>query len=205
MGLSWARDLPRSPRFCDHLKRLETVPSASYLTPRKDPPCHGSQLFLGPRKFDDFHHQSRSSLPCRRSHRYRNATDLHPPIQVPVVSSIQFAQPTESTGGESQKRVVMLLEVVDVAQTFLHSLWGGAILMIMGVIVSTMFSIALVRWRPLAFVNAWIALMLAMFLAISSGQRVVSSVFAILVSVNAIEILIVFIIRAWLKIAEHRL
>lgn len=99
----------------------------------------------------------------------------------------------------------MLLEVVDVAQTFLHSLWGGAILMIMGVIVSTMFSIALVRWRPLAFVNAWIALMLAMFLAISSGQRVVSSVFAILVSVNAIEILIVFIIRAWLKIAEHRL
>jgi len=96
----------------------------------------------------------------------------------------------------------MPIEAVDI-QAFFSSIWGGAILLILGVILEALFAWALFRWRPLAFINAWLALVLAMLLAISSAQRPVALMLAVLAALNVIDIPLVAAIRSWVKRQER--
>ena len=89
----------------------------------------------------------------------------------------------------------MVTETMGAIQVFLRTSWGGGTLLIVGFFLALLFALALFSWKSLAFVNAWIALVLAMLLAISSEQRTIALILAILVVLNLLDIPLVAIVR----------
>lgn len=95
----------------------------------------------------------------------------------------------------------MPIEIVEAVQVFFSSMMGVATLLTLGVILEFLFALALFRWKPLAFINAWIALVLAMLLAVSNGHREIALVLAILVAFNVLDIPLVAIVRS--RLSKH--
>jgi len=95
-----------------------------------------------------------------------------------------------------------IIELVDAAQAFLSSKWGGGMILLVGLALELLFAAALFRWKTLAFVNAWMALVLALLLAISSNQHTAALILAIIVALNMIDVPLVMIVRVWFKRIE---
>ncbi len=90
----------------------------------------------------------------------------------------------------------MPIETVDTIEVFFRSTEGLVTLLTLGIILEFLFALALFRWKPLAFINAWIALVLAMLLAISSDHRDIALVLAILIAFNVLDIPLVAVVRS---------
>jgi hypothetical protein len=88
------------------------------------------------------------------------------------------------------------LEMMDPLRVFLNSMGGLVALLTAGFVLELLFAVALFRWKPLAFVNAWIALVLAMLLAIASGQHTAALMLAILAVLNLVDIPLVALLRS---------
>ncbi len=99
----------------------------------------------------------------------------------------------------------MPIGIVEAIEAFLSSMGGVVTLLTLGIILEFLFALALFRWKPLAFINAWIALVLAMLLAVSSEQRTVALMLVILVALNLLDIPLLVIIRRWLSKRMQRL